>query len=116
MQDLYARIAGAADTSEDVARQSVAHILAFMQAESDDPAVGRMVAETPGASEALAATDGADGSGGIMGLGARLMALGLDMGQIRAVAEELVSFSKAQLGEETVDDAIASVPALAQFV
>lgn len=116
MQDLFSRIAGAADTSEDVARQSVAHILAFMQVESDSPAVGRMVEETPGAKDAIESTAGADGEGGIMGLGAKLMGLGLDMGQIRQVAEELITVSKAQSGDETVDEAISSVPALAQFV
>jgi hypothetical protein len=115
MPEIFTRIADAADISEETARQAVGHILAFMQAESDDPAVGRMIADTPGAAETLSAGD-ADGSGGIMALGAKLMGLGLDMGQIRAVAEELVAAAKASAGEETVDQAIASVPALAQFV
>ena len=51
-----------------------------------------------------------------MGLGAKLMGLGLDMGQIRSVAEELVADARTQAGDDTVNQAIASVPALAQFV
>lgn len=116
MQDLYSRIAGTAELSQDSARDAVGHILAFMKAESDDPAVDRMIAETPGATQALTAVDGSDASGGIMALGAKLMSLGMDLQQIRAVAEELVAFSKAHAGDDTVEQAIASVPALTQFV
>lgn len=117
MNELYTRIAAAAEISDDTARTAVGHILSYMQAESDDPAVETMIAETPGGTDALASV-GSDGyaGGGIMGLGAKLMGLGLDMGQIRAVAEELVSNARASAGNETVDRAIASVPALAQFV
>jgi hypothetical protein len=114
MQDLYARIAGAADISEADARLAVGHILAFMQAESDDPAVVEMIEKTPGAVEAL--DPDADGSGGIMGLGARLMGLGLDLTQIRSTAEALVAVAREHAGEETVNQAIASVPAISQFV
>ena len=116
MQDLFSRIAETAGISEAAATQAVGHILAFMQAESDDPAVSEMIAGTPGADSALAAIGGADASGGIMALGAKLMGLGMDLTQIRAVAEDLVAYSRTHAGEETVDQAIASVPAISQFV
>lgn len=114
MQDLYTRIAETAEVSEEEARQAVGHILAFMQDESDDPAVAAMIEGTPGAADALSAVEA--GGGGIMALGAKLMGLGMDLQQIRSVAEVLVTFAKAHAGGETVDQAIASVPALAQFV
>ena len=117
MSDLFNRIAATAEISESDARSAVGHILTYMKAESDDPAVGSMIDGTPGAADALVAVgDDSYSGGGIMALGAKLMGLGLDMGQIRQVAEELVADAKRNAGSETVDQAIASVPALAQFV
>ncbi|WP_182084979.1 DUF2267 domain-containing protein [Aureimonas sp. ME7] len=117
MNELWNRIAASAEIEPDTAKLSVGYILAYMQAESADPAVGQMISETPEADEALGTAGDADFSGGgIMALGAKLMGLGLDMGQIRQVAEELVAYSKSTSGEDTVNRAISSVPALAPFV
>jgi hypothetical protein len=117
MNELFNRIASSAETDEDTARQSVGYILAFLREESSDPAVETMIAETPGTDEALGSIGEVDfGGGGLMALGAKLMGLGLDMGQIRKVAEELIAYSKSTAGEDTVEQAISSVPALAQFV
>ena len=114
MDELLNRIAGAAEISTETARQAVGHILAYMVEESDDPAVGEMIRQTPGAAETIPA--GANAGGGIMALGAKLMGLGLDMGQIRTVAEELVAGAEASAGDDLVRRAIASVPSLSQFV
>ena len=117
MNELFTRIASSAETDEDTARQSVGTILAFLREESSDPAVETMIAKTPGTDEALGSIGEVDfGGGGLMALGAKLMGLGLDMGQIRKVAEELIAYSKSTAGEDTVEQAISSVPALAQFV
>jgi len=117
MTALSERIASAADIDEGTAQQAIGFILAFMREESDDPAVAEMIGKTPGAAEASASVGEVEfGGAGIMGLGAKLMGLGLDMGQIRSVAEELVADARVQAGDETVNQAIASVPALAQFV
>ncbi len=96
------------------AREAAGHILAFMQAESDDPAVSRMISETPGAPEALA--EAGPAADGIMALGAKLMGLGLDMAQMRAMGEALILHARAHAGDDTVDQAVASVPAIGQFV
>ncbi|KQT66293.1 MULTISPECIES: hypothetical protein [unclassified Aureimonas] len=114
MDEILNRIAAETGLSTDAARQAIGHILAYMQAEGTDPAVGQMLEATPGASEALAAS-GEAGPGGIMGLGSKLMGLGLDMGQMRLVATELVAFAKTHAGAETVDRVIATTPGLAQF-
>lgn len=119
MDDILNRIAAETGLSTDAARQAIGHILAYMQAEGTDPAVGKMLDETPGAKDAIASVGEAGGGGmfggGIMGLGSKLMGLGLDMGQIRMVAMELVSYAKANAGTETVDQVIATTPGLAQF-
>lgn len=114
MDEILNRIAAETGLSTQSAQQAIGHVLAYMQAEGTDPAVGKMIEETPGATEALA-TAGEAGGGGIMGLGSKLMGLGLDMGQIRMVAMEFVAFAKAHAGAETVDRVIATTPGLAQF-
>ncbi len=124
MDELLAKIAAEAGLEPSAAKVAVGHILTYLKAESDDPAVGKMIAETPGASDAIATTGGDDGGGflgaaiggGIMGLGSKLMGLGLDMGQIQIVARELAAFAKAHSDPETVDRALASVPGLSSFV
>lgn len=124
MDELLAKIAAEASLEPSIAEAAIGHILAYLKAESDDPAVGKMIAETPGAADAVATAgedsgDGAPGGmmgGGIMGLGSKLMGLGLDMAQIQIVARELVAFAKVQSDPETVDRALASVPSLSPFV
>lgn len=116
MQDLFARIAASNDLSEDVSREAVGHILAFMQAESDDPAVGQVVEGTPGAADALSGVDAVEAGSGIMALGAKLMGLGLDLTQIRSVAGDFIAYAGEHVGKDTAEQAVASVPAFAQFV
>ncbi|RYE86658.1 MAG: DUF2267 domain-containing protein [Hyphomicrobiales bacterium] len=123
MEEVLNRIAAETGLTQDKAKEAVGHILAYMKAEGTDPAVETMIAETPGANEAIAAAGGGGmlGSvmgafgGGIMALGAKLMGLGLDMGQIRMIASELITYAKANAGDETVDRVIATTPGLAQF-
>lgn len=117
MSQLTDRVAAAAHIAPDTATQAIGFILAFMREEGDDQAVGEMIDKTPGAQDSIAAAgDPSFGGGGIMALGGKLMGLGLDMGQMRTIAVEMVAEAKAAVGEETVDRAISSVPGLAQFV
>ncbi|KAA0972718.1 DUF2267 domain-containing protein [Aureimonas fodinaquatilis] len=116
MDEYFTRIGATADVPAEMARKAIGYILAYMQAESQDGSIAAMIAATPAAAEALGDADGYDGEGGIMALGSRLMGLGLDMGQIRDMAEEFISAARASAGDEVVDRAIASVPALAQFI
>ncbi|MBC8129018.1 MAG: hypothetical protein H7Y08_01700 [Rhizobiaceae bacterium] len=125
MQDVLNRIAAETGLTVEKAQIAVGHILAYMKAEGTDPAVETMIAETPGAAEAIAATGGGGGGimssvmgafgGGIMALGSKLMGLGLDMGQIRMIATELITYAKQNAGAETVDRVIATTPGLSQF-
>lgn len=135
MEALLARIAAETGLDPQTAKIAVGHILAFIQKEGEDPAVGRMIAQTPGTEDAIAsagesggkgggglmgglmnAAGSFGGGGGIMGLGAKLMGLGLGLGEIRTVAQELVAFAKQHADPETVDKALASVPGLSQYV
>ena len=125
MEELLNRIAADTGLTPEKAKEAIGHILAYMKAEGTDPAVETMISETPGANEAIAAAGGGGGGllgsvmgafgGGIMALGAKLMGLGLDMGQIRMIATELITYAKQSAGDETVDRVIATTPGLAQF-
>ena len=125
MQEVLNRIASETGLTPEKAMEAVGHILNYMKNEATDPAVETMIAETPGAEDAMAAAGGGGGGlmgsvmgafgGGIMALGAKLMGMGLDMGQIRMIATELVTYAKANAGAETVDRVIATTPGLSQF-
>ena len=99
MDEVIARVAAAAGVSEDVARQAVAHILAFLRKEGPAGPVDEVMAKIPGASDlaATAAEDGGGGGllgalgglmgggGGIMALAGKLSSLGLGMGEMQAL-------------------------------
>jgi hypothetical protein len=44
------------------------------------------------------------------------MGMGLGMGEIQGVAKETIAFAKENAGEETVDNVIAAIPGLGQFI
>lgn len=113
-----------------LAEKALGMMLGFLQREADDGPVARMIAAIPGASELVAQFNGegaggggllgslmgALGGGGIMGLGQQLMSEGLGMGEITALARETISVARQHAGDEVVDQVVASVPGLSQFV
>lgn len=123
MNELVNQVADRVGIEPGVAEQAVGMMLAFLQKEGDADAVSRMLAAIPGGTELAA--DGAGGGGGflaglmgggIMGLGQKLMGLGLGMGQITGLARETIGVAKQYAGEGVVDEVVASVPGLSQFV
>jgi hypothetical protein len=56
------------------------------------------------------------GGGGVMALGQQLMSQGLGMGEITGLAKETIAFAKEKAGADVVDEVVASVPGLSQFV
>ena len=137
MQDLIARIASKTGVAEPLAEKAVGMLLGYLQREGDDGSVARMIEQIPGAREMVAQFNGAEtetpasgggmlgglmgaasslmggnSSGGIMAMGQSLMAEGLDMTQIKGIAEETLAFAKEQAGEETVDKVVKSIPGI----
>lgn len=102
------------------AKDAVGAILGFLEKEAPDDVVEQMLAAIPGAREAIAKA----GSGGflssmmpgVMGLGSQLMGMGLGMGEINGVAKETIAYAKEKAGDEPVDEVIASIPGLSQFI
>ena len=124
MNDIIRQISEATGIQANVAEKALGMMLGFLEKEGEDGPVQKMLAAIPGAQD-LVSQYGGDGSGGflsglagsgIMGLGQQLMGLGLGMGEITALARQTIALAKQYAGEELVDQVVASIPGLGQFV
>lgn len=134
MDNLIARVATAADTTPDIARQAVALIVDFLKREAPAEAVGRLMAKAPalaaivasgasstgeglgGALSGLMGAGAGMGGGGLMGLGSELMGLGLDMGQIQSTGKQVFAYAREVGGDDVVGEISGAIPGLSQFI
>ena len=120
MNDLIARISESVGIDAGVAQNAVGLMLAFLKKEGDASAVSSMFSKVAGADaladEHIGELGGGFLGGGVMGLGQKLMGLGLGMGEISSVAKETIGFAKEKADPATVDAVVASIPGLSQFV
>jgi hypothetical protein len=124
MSEIVNQIAAATGIDPELAEKALGMMLGFLEKDGDDGAVQKMIAAIPGAAELISehAGDGGGGflgaltGGGIMGLGQQLMGAGLGMGEITALARQTITVAKQYAGEETVDQVVASIPGLGQFI
>src|SRR3954467_12791079 len=98
MDELVDRIVDRVGVDRTVAEKSVGIIFDFLAKEGPTDKVLALLDRLPGAGAALAAARANDtggmfgGMGGIMGVGSRLMAVGLGMGEIQGVTRELIAY------------------------
>ena len=126
MEELIGRITGKVGLDESKARGAVRIILSFLYQESDREKMIMLAERIPGAAEYVDTSDddsaaSLSGLGGLMGGGAmavlgKLQGLGLGMGEIQGVTQETVNFARERAGRDIVDDVVASIPGLSQFV
>ncbi|MDE1159401.1 MAG: hypothetical protein PW791_14240 [Neorhizobium sp.] len=133
MNELVSRVADSVGISPDIAEKAIGMMLGFLQREAEDGPVARMIEAIPGATDLVAQYNGEGtgsggggllgglmasfgGGGGVMALGQQLMAQGLGMGEITTLAKETMAVAREHAGDEVVDQVIASVPGLGQFV
>lgn len=130
MNELVSRVAENVGITPDVAEKAIGMMLGFLQREADDGPVAKMIEALPGGPELVAQFNGEGaggggllgglmssfGGGGIMALGQQLMSQGLGMGEITALAKETIAIAREHAGDEVVDQVVASVPGLSQFV
>lgn len=122
MNELVTQVADKVGIEPEKAEKAVAMMLAFLKKEADGDAVTRMIAAIPGGEALAASATGGGGflssllGGGVMALGQQLMSLGLGMGEISGLARETIRVAKQYAGEDVVDEVVASVPGLSQFV
>jgi hypothetical protein len=126
MEELIARIIANVGIDDSTAHKAVRIILSFLYQQGDREKVVALAEAIPGAVEYIddsdpdsAATLG--GLGGLMGGGAmevlsKLQAIGLGMGDIQGVTKETVDFAREKAGADVVNDVVASIPGLGQFV
>jgi len=126
MDELINRITTTSGVDADKAREAVGIILSFLFQQGDREKVAALAKSIPGAEQYLGATEDDSGGllgglGGLMGGGAmavlgKLQGIGLGMGQIQSVTKETVSVAREKAGDDVVNDIIASIPGLSQFV
>lgn len=120
MEELINRIVEQVGIDRPVAERAVGIILDFLKKEAPADKVELLLERFPGAAAAIEAAQGHGGlfgsMGGIMGLGAKLMSAGLDMGQIQGVARELIAYARVQVGDDVMRDIGAAIPGLDQFL
>lgn len=116
MDELIARIVATVGIDADKATQAVGTILGFLKAEGPAGDIAALFSALPGADAAADAADYKSGfMGGVMGLGTKLMAMGMGMGEIGGVAKQTIQFAREKSGDGPIDAVIASIPGLSQF-
>ncbi|KGF70797.1 hypothetical protein LL06_03340 [Hoeflea sp. BAL378] len=118
MNPLVQRITDTVGIDSATAQQAIGAILVFLQSEGPADKVNEMLASVPD-SEALIAQAPKGGMlsmGGVMGLGQKLMGLGLGMGEISGISKQTMAFARENGAGDAIDDIVASIPGLSQFV
>ena len=120
MEELIARLVANVGIDKQAAEKSVGIILEFLRKEGPADKVQALLDRLPGAEALIAAQESSGGGlfsmGGIMGAGTKMMAAGLSMTQVQAVARETLSFAREKAGEDTVGEIVGAVPGLSQFI
>jgi len=120
MEELIARLVANVGIDKEAAEKSVGIILEFLRKEGPADKVQALIDRLPGAEALIAAQESGGGGlfsmGGIMGAGTKMMAAGLNMGQVQAVARETLTFAREKAGEDTVGEIVGAVPGLSQFI
>ncbi len=123
MNELVKQVADSVGIDPDLAAKAIGMMLGFLSREADAGAVDTMIAAIPGASD-LVAEHGEGGGGllgglmggGVMGLGQQLMGAGLGMGEITGLAKQTMQVARQYAGDDVVEQVVASVPGLSQFI
>jgi hypothetical protein len=126
MDELIERLVANVGVERAVAEKSVGIIMAFLLTEGPADKVQAVMDRMPGAEAAAkAAVNGSGGiagalggmmGGGIMGVGTKLMAAGLGMGQMQSVTREIIAFAREKAGEDAIGEIVGAIPGLGQFV
>jgi hypothetical protein len=122
MDELVDRIVAEVGVDRTVAEKAVGIIFDFLSKEGPTEKARALLDQLPGANAAMAAARAEDGGGmfgsmgGIMGVGSRLMAAGLGMGQIQGVTRVLISYAREKAGDQAVDSIVDAIPGLSQFI
>jgi hypothetical protein len=121
MTELVDRIVARVGVDPATAEKAVGIILDFLSKEGPADKVQVLLAKLAGHDSLIAAASNDGGGlfgnvGGIMGVGSRLMGVGLGMGDIQSVIKELVVYAREKGAGDALADIAASIPGLGQYV
>jgi hypothetical protein len=121
MDELVTRLVANVGVDRAVAEKSVGIVLAFLINDGPADKVQALMEKLPGAEAAAHSASNNSGGigglmGGVMGVGTKLMAAGLGMGQIQGVTREIIAFAREKAGEDAVGEIVGAIPGLGQFV
>jgi hypothetical protein len=122
MDELVARLVANVGVDRVAAEKSVVIILGFLRKEGPPDKVQALIDRLPGAEALLQAQQGADTAGGmfamggIMGAGTKMMAAGLNMGEVQGVTKEVIAYSREKAGEDAIGEIVGAIPGLSQFI
>lgn len=122
MDELVDQVVSNVGIARPVAERAVGIILDFLATEGPADTVQTVFERLPGAAEAAAAAhdDGGGGlfgaTGGVMGVGSKLMSAGLDMTEIQGVGRTLIEYAREKAGAQDVNAIVDSIPGLIQFI
>jgi hypothetical protein len=122
MDELLDRLVATVGVDRGVAEKAIGIILAFLLQDGPSDKVQALINQIPGA-DAVAQAAASEESfgmgglmGGIMGAGTKLMAAGLDTDQMKGITQELLAHARSISGDDAVNEIVASIPGLGQFI
>lgn len=118
MDELIGRLVTNVGIDKDVAEKAVGIILNFLRKEGPVDTVQALIDKTPGSEPLIeaAASGGGFSMPGLMGVGTKLMGIGLSMGQVTGVTKEVIGYGREKVGEDAIGEVVGSIPGLSQFV
>ncbi|MPZ56952.1 MAG: DUF2267 domain-containing protein [Rhizobiales bacterium] len=122
MNELIERLVANVGVDRMTAEKALGIILDFLSKEGPPDNVQILLERMPGAEALIAAARDDSGGGllggmgGVMGVGSRMMAAGLGMGQIQEITRETIAYAREKAGEDVVGKIVGAIPGLGQFV
>jgi hypothetical protein len=123
MDELIGRLVAKVGVDRDAAEKAIGIIFEFLRKEGPPDKVQALIDRLPGAELLMQAQEGLAASGGgmfalsgVMGAGTKMMAAGLNMGQVQGVTREVIAYAREQAGDEAVGEVVGAIPGLSQFI
>jgi len=117
MDELIGRLASELGVDQNTAETAVGIVLDFLSKEGPADKIKLLLAKLPGADALIQkATTAGVGTGGLMGAGMAMMGAGLSMGQVQDLTRQFIAFARQKIGGDAVDEIVAAIPGLSQFV
>jgi len=117
MEELIERLRTKSGVEPEAAKKSIAAILTYLDKNAPANRMAEVYAAVPGSRDLVGKGGGFFGGiGGLLGVYTQLKSAGLSSEQMQSAGTELLAFTREKIGDEAIEDVIASVPALRQLL